>query len=390
MRILAIETSCDETGIAIIDARGDGAETTFRILANKTLSQITIHKKYGGVFPILAKREHARTLVPLFVTALHDAGLYARTSRHIIEHPLREEFKHILEREPELYAAFVSEIPHIDPPALDAIAVTTGPGLEPALWVGINFARALSMIWKTPVIPVNHMEGHILSSLLSSTEGEVRIPNVEFPAIALLISGGHTELVLLRDWLSHEVVGETRDDAVGEAFDKVARILGLPYPGGPQISRIAEQGTPGVYPLPRPMLHSGDLNFSFSGIKTAVLYLVRSLGNLDDAHKANIAREFEEAVCDVLLTKTRRALEMFDAKSVIVGGGVSANARIRRRFENEIAPLLDKNMLYIPDQTLSTDNALMIAVAGYFERTKGTLRIDSLTAQGSMRLSALA
>lgn len=387
MRILSIETSCDETGIAIVDADGDREGASFRILANGTLSQIAIHEKYGGVFPSLAKREHAKTLVPLFSSVLKDAGLYSRTSRHVIEHPLREEFEHILEREPELYAAFISEIPHIDPPKLDAIAVTTGPGLEPALWVGINFAKALSMIWKIPVIPVNHMEGHILSSLLTSASGEVTLPPLKFPAVALLISGGHTELVFMNDWLSYEVIGETRDDAVGEAFDKVARILGLPYPGGPEVSRIAENGSPNVYPLPRPMFNSGDLNFSFSGLKTAVLYLVRSLGELDDAHKANIAREFEEAVTDVLVAKTRNALERFAAKSVIIGGGVSANARIRKRFHEEIAPLLSDGMLYIPDRTLSTDNALMIAVAGYFERKRATTKLDELRADGGMRLS---
>jgi N6-L-threonylcarbamoyladenine synthase len=386
MRILSIETSCDETGIAIVDAEGDGAGATFRILANGTLSQIAIHEKYGGVFPTLAKREHSRTLVPLLIRVLSDAGLYARTSRHVIEHPLREEFTHILEREPELYSAFVSEIPYIDPPKFDAIAVTTGPGLEPALWVGINFARALSMVWKIPVIPVNHMEGHILSSLLSGASGEVTLPSLEFPAIALLISGGHTELILMKDWLSHEVVGETRDDAVGEAFDKVARILGLPYPGGPEISRIAENGSPGIYPLPRPMLHSGDLNFSFSGIKTAVLYLVRSLGELDDAHKANIAREFEEAIVEVLIAKTKRAIETFGAKCVILGGGVSANTRIRTRFTEEIGPIVGPGMLHIPDRTLSTDNALMIAIAGYVERKHATTRVAELTAEGGLRL----
>lgn len=387
MRILSIETSCDETGVAIVDAGDEGTGVNFRVLANRTLSQVALHKEYGGVFPTLAKREHSRTLVPLFVRTLKDAGLYKTTSRHVIEHPLREEFQQILEREPELYSAFISEIPHIDPPSIDAIAVTVGPGLEPALWVGINFAKALSMIWKIPVIPANHMEGHVLSSLPSNHKDEMSLPAVEFPAVALLISGGHTELVLMRDWLSYEILGETRDDAVGEAFDKVARILGLPYPGGPEISRIAQHGTPGVYPLPRPMLRSDDLSFSFAGLKTAVLYLVRSLGELDDSHKANIAREFEEAAIDVLLSKSVRAIEMYDARTLIIGGGVSANDRLRDRFRKEVARVLPSVLLFIPDRELSTDNALMIAIAGYFERERATRDTATIIAQGNLRLT---
>lgn len=259
MRLLAIETSCDETALAIVEESEEGRTSdtfTFRVLANNTLSQIDVHKEYGGVFPALAKREHARALVPLLLETLKDASLYKETSRHVIESPLRQDFQDILEREPDLFAKFINEIPHINPPEIDAIAVTMGPGLEPALWVGINFAKALSLIWKKPVIAVNHMEGHLVSALLKQaqthadgtrTDAEmIQLQIPKFPILALLVSGGHTELVLMRDFGVYEVIGETKDDAVGEAFDKVARILGLPYPGGPEISKLAAAATPSV------------------------------------------------------------------------------------------------------------------------------------------------
>src|SRR3989344_7855337 len=251
MFILSIETSCDETALSIIETDGTLPSVTFRVLADNTLSQIAVHKEYGGVFPMLAKREHARSLVPLFIKTLQDAGFYKKTSRHVIESPLRKDFRDILDHEPELFAQFITEIPHVDRPPFDAIAVTRGPGLEPALWVGLNFAKALSLIWKIPVIPVNHMEGHLLSPLLTRIAPETSsrekkrneredvrytFAPATFPLLGLLVSGGHTELVLMHDWGAYEVIGETRDDAVGEAFDKVARMLGLPYPGGPEIS----------------------------------------------------------------------------------------------------------------------------------------------------------
>ena len=393
MRILAIETSCDETALSIIESEDGGSKKTFCVLANNTLSQIDIHKEYGGVFPMLAKREHARALVPLLIKTLKDAGLYKETSRHVIESPLRKDFQEILEREPDLFANFITEIPHIDPPQIDAIAVTQGPGLEPALWVGINFAKALSLIWKKPVIAVNHMEGHVMSALLRKSEifnfpACVRsragrqfsifkgnpnavvyeISNFQFPMLALLVSGGHTELVLMSDWGKYKIIGETRDDAVGEAFDKVARILGLPYPGGPEISRLGERGSPGVYPLPRPMLHSCDHNFSFAGLKTAVLYLVKKLGTLTESQKADIAREFEEACVEVLTRKTLRAANEFSARSIAVGGGVSANRRLRERLAALLSQEFPDVLLFTPAPELTTDNALMIAIAGFFKK----------------------
>ncbi|KKU78913.1 MAG: UGMP family protein [Parcubacteria group bacterium GW2011_GWA2_47_7] len=363
MKILSIETSCDETAIAIIDTEGEFPACTFTILANQTLTQIEMHKQYGGVFPMVAKREHARTLVPLLKNVLKEAGLYKVSSRHVLESPLRKEFAHMLEREPELYAQFISEIPNWNPPNIDMIAVTSGPGLEPALWVGINFAKALSLVWKIPVLPINHMEGHMLTPLLETTDGGMRFGNINFPVLGLLVSGGHTELILMKEWGAYELLGETKDDAVGEAFDKVARILGLPYPGGPEIARLALLGTPGKFTLPRPMLHAQNFDFSFSGLKTAVLYLTKDLGTLSDEQKQDIARDFEDACAEVLTHKTRRAAEEYGAETIVVGGGVSANMRLREVLTTTMRETNPEILVSFPGASLSTDNALMIAVA---------------------------
>lgn len=386
MRILAIETSCDETAIAIVETEGELPSIALRILADNTLSQIDIHKEYGGVFPMLAKREHARALVPLLIKTLDDAGLKRETSRHVIESPLRAEFQEILEKEPELFTQFVTKIPDITPPEIDMIAVTRGPGLEPALWVGINFAKALAHLWNLPLVPVNHMEGHLLAPLLKRKEdGTTHLAHDAFPAVGLLVSGGHTELVLMEGWGKYRVIGATRDDAVGEAFDKVARILGLPYPGGPEIARLGKNGTPGVYPLPRPMLHSGDYDFSFAGIKTAVLYTVQKIDSPSETQKADIAREFEDACVDVLTAKTLRAVEEFGAKSVIVGGGVSANMSLRVRMAHDLTARFPDVSLEIPKPGLSTDNALMIAIAACFNTPDPKARM--MRAKGNWKIS---
>ncbi|MDP2593791.1 MAG: hypothetical protein Q8P36_00405, partial [bacterium] len=259
MRILAIETSCDETAIAILDCAGDEGGTQFRVLGNTLLSQVEVHRQYGGVYPNLAKREHAKNLIPILTAALEEAELLHEDAQAIPQ-DTHDAITQLLEREPGLDLATLEFLGETEPPAIDAIAVTAGPGLEPALWVGINFAKALALAWNKPLIAVNHMEGHILAGLARhslgegrTSERELEIKNVEMPVLALLISGGHTELVLMKEWpacadrLSYELIGQTRDDAVGEAFDKVARMLGLPYPGGPEISRLAElvrQGAP--------------------------------------------------------------------------------------------------------------------------------------------------
>jgi N6-L-threonylcarbamoyladenine synthase len=363
MKILSIETSCDETAISIVVCEGGLESPVFNVLGNSLYSQIDIHKEYGGVYPMLAKREHEKNLPILLEKTLEQAGMSKGT--------------------------FDTNTPHID-----LIAVTSGPGLEPALWAGITFAQDLAKKWSKPLVGVNHMEGHITSVLLSKTE-EFSMPT--FPALALLISGGHTELVEIKNWGEYKVIGKTRDDAVGEAFDKVARLLGLPYPGGPEISKLAakarEGNLPKVCKLPRPMLHSKDLDFSFSGLKTAVLYYIRdnsknlflahsSASRLDplsggsDADSASeraqqdfssdIAREFEDAVVEVLVEKTKSAIDEVGAKTLIIAGGVIANKKIREAF-SELASEYSNFNLLTPTIQNSTDNALMIASAAYVE-----------------------
>src|SRR3989344_2605907 len=314
MKILSIETSCDETGIAIIEADGGFEAPQFEVLANNTISQINIHTQYGGVFPALAKREHQKNLPFIFEKTLKDSGLwkekqkpynlYSNIRTNIRIKIVRWKLRKLLAKDIGLYYSSINLILSIEKPAVDYIAVTYGPGLEPALWVGINFAKALHYLWGIPIVPVNHMEGHILSVLLKDRKVNSKLlpaqagetlnsylpdrqakqtqisndSNLKFPALALLISGGHTELVYIENWQKYKLLGETRDDAVGEAFDKVARILGLPYPGGPEISRLAKNGVQNEkIKLPRPMIHTDDFSFSFSGIKTAALYLSRDL-----------------------------------------------------------------------------------------------------------------
>lgn len=393
MKILAIETSCDDTGVAVIEAKMGLKTPFFKILVNLTHSQIELHAKWNGVVPFLAKREHSKNLVPLLEQALEKSDLLKENNKGT---KISDEIEKIIEKEPELLSALKILIPKIKVPKIDAIAVTYGPGLEPALWTGINLARALAIIWKKPLIPINHMEGHIFSSLLLENESKVKSQKskvMEFPAIGLLISGGHTELVLVKKLMNYKILGQTRDDAVGEAFDKVARMLGLPYPGGPQISKLAEEFNKekniGIS-FPRPMINSGDLDFSFSGLKTAVLYKTKELGEITDDIKKEIAFEFEEAVTDVLVEKTRKALIQNKAKTLIVGGGVSANKKIRNALKNMTDEIGIENF-YLPETKYSVDNAAMIALAGGFrfakEKTKFNLnKIKKLKAEGNLLL----
>jgi N6-L-threonylcarbamoyladenine synthase len=254
--------------------------------------------------------------------------------------------------------------------------------------VGINFARALAEVWNVPIVPINHMEGHILSSIFDGST----IPELVFPVIALLISGGHTELVLMKDWASYECVGQTRDDAVGEAFDKVARMLGLPYPGGPEISKLAmiarERGLESSVKLPRPMLESDNLDFSFSGIKTAVRYALEGKEYTQD-ERAALALEFEEAVTTVLLAKARTAVEMYNAQTLILGGGVSANTHIRETFKPYFRKQYPMLMVYMPPRNLTTDNSIMIALAGHARKDCAITReqSESITACGNLSLA---
>jgi N6-L-threonylcarbamoyladenine synthase len=326
MRILAIETSCDETGIALLEGAKNGEAFTFRVLKNSLLSQAKLHEEFGGVYPNLAKREHQKNL-------------------------------------PVLFKEFEGE-------EVDAIAVTQGPGLEPALWTGIEFATQLAKRLGLPLIPVNHMEGHLLSSLVKDDE----LKGVQFPVLGLLISGGHTEFVAMKNWFEYEIVGETLDDAVGEAFDKVARMLGLPYPGGPQISRHAntarEKGLVSEMKLPRPMLQADTCDVSFSGLKTAALYALRDK-NLSEDEKEAFAREFEDAVTEVFIAKTRRALKETAAKTFVIGGGVAANAFIRESLENLITKEFSDVEFRLPELSITGDNAIMIAEAALARRLSG-------------------
>jgi N6-L-threonylcarbamoyladenine synthase len=322
MLILGIETSCDETGLALLDS-------VQGLISHALHSQIAMHVAYGGVVPELASRDHVRRVLPLLEQVLADAG---RTKADI-----------------------------------DAIAVTAGPGLAGALLVGASIGHALGFALQKPVFDVHHLEAHLLSPLLAQ-------PAPEFPFIALLVSGGHTQLVRVADWGDYELLGDTLDDAAGEAFDKTAQLLGLGYPGGPAVSRIAEFGVPQAVTLPRPMLRSGDLDFSFSGLKTAVLTAVRreGAGKLCEQPRADIARGFVDAVIDVLATKSMKALDETGLNTLVVAGGVGANVQLRARLSEETRKR--GATVYFPPPSLCTDNGAMIALAGLakLKRTEPT------------------
>lgn len=382
MTILAIETSCDETAVAVVEGIETEGGTHFTILGNALLSQIDIHTEYGGVYPMLAKREHAKNLVPILSAALEETDML-RESGQALSADLGERISDLLEREGDLAGTLLDLLRRTEPPPIDAIAVTAGPGLEPALWVGVNFAKALALAWDKPLVAANHMEGHLLAALLAEgPDRQYLLPKVELPLLTLLVSGGHTELVEMNDWLFYRLVGQTRDDAVGEAYDKVARMLGLPYPGGPEISRLADKAREreygegkNPYTFPRPMLSNPDCDFSFSGLKTAVLYLVKEKvgddpSKLTDTEKEDIALAFEDAAVDVLYAKTVRALELTGARTLAIGGGVSANAHLKRTFRERLNKYHPDISLSLPVPFLSTDNAVMIALTGYYHARK--------------------
>jgi len=395
MKILAIETSCDETAVSVLEGTEAGGRTEFTILGNALLSQIDIHKEYGGVFPALAKRAHAENLVPLLSASLEEAELLHEDTQTVSE-GVRAALGEMLAREPELADALFAFLTETEVPEIDAIAVTYGPGLEPALWVGVNLARALSVAWRKPIVGVNHLEGHILSSLLVGEDRAFTLTPPPLPLVSLVISGGHTELVVTDEWaagtsrLRYQKIGETRDDAVGEAYDKVARMMGLPYPGGPEVSRLADEAREAnLAPspaLPRPMLDSADLDFSFSGLKTAVLYYIKEKGVLSEDEKRTLALSFEEAVAEVLWKKAAKALEQTMARSLLIGGGVSANDNLRRMFAKNAEEL--GVGYHLPHRSLTGDNAIMIAVAGYFRAMEGSyMDIDTLRADGNLSLA---
>jgi len=330
MKIVAIESSCDETAVAVIEVlrQAQDKPESISVLSNVVSSQIAMHERYGGVVPALAAREHVANIGQVYGTAMKEAGLHD---------PAHD---------------------------IDLLAVTRGPGLGPALLVGLTFARTLAWRYDKPLIGVDHMDGHVHSNWL----GDNKMPNDIFPALNLIVSGGHTDLVLMRDHGDYEIIGETLDDAVGEAFDKVARLLGLPYPGGPKISALALLGNPAAYDLPRPMLKSPDFNFSYSGLKTAVLYLIRDITGgareLTETEKADIAASFQEAAIEVLIQKTRRAAEALAVPTIMLSGGVSANAQLRKRLTDMCSDM--GIHCIIPAMEYTGDNAAMIAVAAYF------------------------
>jgi len=319
MLILGVESSCDETGIALYDSAAG-------LLAHALHSQVAMHAEYGGVVPELASRDHIRRVVPLLRSTLENAG------------------KSLAD--------------------VDAVAYTRGPGLAGALLVGCAFAEALAVALGKPTIPVHHLEGHLLSPLLSSDPPS-------FPFVALLVSGGHTQLMRVTGVGDYELLGETLDDAAGEAFDKSAKLLGLPYPGGALLSQLAERGRPGIYELPRPMLHSGDLSFSFSGLKTAVLTLVREQGDaLTDEFRADAARAFQQALVEVLVKKSLQALRQTGLGQLVVAGGVGANKQLRSTLDNEARRR--RFRVYYPELEFCTDNGAMIALAGCLRLQAGT------------------
>ena len=386
MKILAIETSCDDTGVAILEVLKDG---NFKVLANIVSSQTVLGKKYGGVFPAMAKREHQKNLVPVLIKALKEAKLLKPVLK-----TKTPNLKTILEREPELekklvpffkkYAKPNAEGP--DKRGIDLISVTNGPGLEPCLWVGVNFAKALSFVWNIPIVPVNHIESHILVNFLGN-------PDIKFPAIALVVSGGHTQLILVTRIGKYKILGETRDDAAGECFDKCAKILGFGYPGGPIISRLATKfvGLPMSPQLPRPMMNTKDYDFSFSGLKTAVLYADRKISKKTNQYKKQMAAEIQQAIIDVLIKKTIKAVKDYKVKTIILGGGVSANEELKKQFQQAKVSALKGSTaltplnLVFPPTNLSTDNALMTATTGFYHKNK-KINWRILKADGNLRI----
>jgi tRNA N6-adenosine threonylcarbamoyltransferase len=334
MRILAIETSCDESAVAVLDGeRG--------LLSHELWSQVELHRVYGGVVPELASRDHVRRLVPLLRAALE----HAQTR----------------------------------PTQIEGIAYTAGPGLVGALLTGAAFAQALALGWNVPALGIHHLEAHLLAPLLET-------PAPPLPHVALLVSGGHTMLVDVRAIGDYRILGNTRDDAAGEAFDKTAKLLELPYPGGPQLARLAEDGREGAYRFPRPMLDRPGLEFSFSGLKTAVMQTVRE-GPLSDQGRADVARAVEDAIVATLTAKALRALESTGYEALVVAGGVGANRVLRTRLRAQVALIGART--FFPRLEFCTDNAAMVAVAGMYRLRAGERADSSITVRPRWPLQEL-
>ena len=350
MIILGIETSCDDTGVAILKIENWKLE----ILSNLVSSQIKIHKKYGGVFPTLAKREHKKNLPIVFKKALKESKIKENQ--------------------------------------IDLISITIGPGLEPCLWVGVNFAKNLAKKLDIPIVPVNHIEAHILVNFVSKNS-KFQIPNSSiFPAVCLVVSGGHTQLILMEKIGKYQLIGETRDDAAGECLDKVARLLGLGYPGGPAIEKISKFQIPNSklkVSLPRPMIKQKNYDFSFAGLKTAVLYdfLKRpEKVRKSKEYKILMAKEVQQAVIDVLISKTIKSAKEFGANLIILGGGVAANEELRHQFKLNIQHPTSNIKLLISPKEFCTDNGVMIAITGYFNKEKRTKDFDKIVAEPNLKI----
>lgn len=329
MIIIGFESSCDETGVALVCTRKG-------LLAHALHSQVAMHEEYGGVVPELASRDHIRRVLPLTREAMATAG--------------------------------------VDMKDIGAVAYTAGPGLAGALLVGASFAQAIAWSRGLPAIPIHHLEGHLLSPLLSH-------PRPEFPFVALLVSGGHTQLMQVNGVGDYRLLGETLDDAAGEAFDKTAKLMGLGYPGGPALSHLAESGDPTSHEFPRPMMHSRDLDFSFSGLKTAVMTRLKKMekesGTLSRRQRADLAAATEMAIVDVLASKSIKALKQTGFKRLVVAGGVGANRHLRARLQ-EAMPALDASVFF-PPLDLCTDNGAMIAFAAALRVDAGLVDLDSRT-----------
>ncbi len=356
MKILAIDTSCDETAVAITSER--------RVLANVLYSQVLLHREWGGVVPSIAKRAHEERIDWVISEAcrrfLRRAVKQNGATRDVVD------------------AAFQD---------IDYVAVTQGPGLAIALEVGIRKAKELARKYGKPLVPVNHMEGHIYSCFVQNGKGNPQT-EIVFPFLALLVSGGHTELVLVKDHGSYEVVGQTRDDAAGEALDKAARLLGIEYPGGPVIERLAKiVGNKDYYNYPRPMYRSNNYDFSFSGLKTAVLYCTKKMSDKERVDNINrIASSFQEAVVDTLVKKTEDALIHLKIDHLVVGGGVIANQRLRQRMRQMIKAY-NKTVVFPPYKYLTGDNASMIGVAAHINVMRGNYLTEVETVERLPRMA---
>ncbi len=354
MIILGVETSCDETAASLIQITNQYKYTNYtniRIISNIVSSQVKIHAQYGGIVPEVAARKHAENIVGVLKIALNSKLKTQNSKQNLKSQILNLKF-------------------------IDAIAVTNGPGLITSLLVGVEAAKTLAFLFNKPLIPVNHLAGHIYANFISEPQILNRKSQNLFPAVCLVVSGGHTELILMRDFEKFQKIGQTLDDAAGECFDKVAKILDLDYPGGPAIAaEAAKIKNSELYfldskfsiSLPRPMINSPDFNFSFSGLKTAVLYSYQKLKSKNQNHISAICAEVQQAIIDVLITKTIRAAKKFKAKSIILGGGVVANEELRKQFMSKVYSLPFTIKFFTPEKNLCTDNAAMITAGGYFK-----------------------